>query len=148
MGRRLLLIRCDLQWRRSNASELVPTCCQDISNELQNEITVVIAEPVHAPAVLARHATHKTMIRAGQANIATARQAQEVTVQALIGQPEGDPVQLAILQNQIAEALHEAGQPVPMQLADSEKTQSSNDWRTFVKREMPALPNIKARHLL
>ena len=28
---------------------------QDISNELQSEITVVIAEPVHAPAVLLRH---------------------------------------------------------------------------------------------
>ena len=36
---------------------------QDISNELLNNVTVTVTEPVHSTAVLARHATREAMIR-------------------------------------------------------------------------------------
>jgi len=39
---------------------------QDISNELQNKVTVILAEPVHSATVMARHATREQMIRTGQ----------------------------------------------------------------------------------
>ena len=107
---------------------------QDISNELQNKIAVVIAELMHAPATLSRHAAPEAVIRAGQARIETARLAQETTLLALVGTPEDDPVQLATLQNEIPEGQHESSQPTPMQLADSGKTQNSNDWRTHRER--------------
>jgi hypothetical protein len=35
---------------------------QDISNELTNRMTVTIAEPVHAPAVIARHAIQEELV--------------------------------------------------------------------------------------
>ena len=46
---------------------------QDISNELQNKLTVKLVEPVHAPEVIARHIIRERMIRTGQSNIKTAR---------------------------------------------------------------------------
>jgi hypothetical protein len=39
---------------------------QDISNELQNKITVDIIEPVHSAEVLMKHGLRKAMIRSGQ----------------------------------------------------------------------------------
>jgi hypothetical protein len=47
---------------------------QDISNELQNKITVDIIEPVHSAEVLSKHGFMKAMIRSGQGNIQQARQ--------------------------------------------------------------------------
>jgi hypothetical protein len=41
------------------------------------------------------------------------------------------PMKLAILQNEIAQGEFAASIEVPVLLADSEKTQFSNDWRTF-----------------
>ena len=46
----------------------------DIGNEFQNKKTYVIAEPEHALATLARHATRETMVRTAQANLQTARE--------------------------------------------------------------------------
>jgi hypothetical protein len=43
-------------------------------------------------------------------------------------------MQLAILQNEIAQADLELSEPVPIQFTDSEKTQNSNDWRTYRER--------------
>jgi hypothetical protein len=44
------------------------------------------------------------------------------------------PVDLAILQNEIAQGVLELSEPVPIMLTDSEKTQSSDDWRTHQHR--------------
>ena len=42
------------------------------------------------------------------------------------------PMELAILlQNEIAAGELELSEPVPMQLADSEKRHNNNDWRTY-----------------
>jgi hypothetical protein len=49
---------------------------QEISNELQNKITVDIIEPVHSAEVLRKHGLSKSMIRYGQGKIQRARQAQ------------------------------------------------------------------------
>jgi hypothetical protein len=50
---------------------------QDISNELQNKITIILVEPVHTDDVLLKHSLRETMIRNGQINIQRARKAQE-----------------------------------------------------------------------
>ena len=49
---------------------------QDISNELQNKITVNLVEPVHATEVIERHAIQERMIITGQSNIQTGRATQ------------------------------------------------------------------------
>ena len=45
----------------------------DISNELQNKLTVVFPEPEYDPAILTRHGDRETMVRDGQANLRAAR---------------------------------------------------------------------------
>jgi hypothetical protein len=105
---------------------------QDISKELFNKTTVTLVEPVHTLAVLSRHSSRERMVRAGQANIQAARQAQELILQAAV--VASDPLALmkfTVLQNEIAQADFESGVEVPIELTDSEKTQHSNAWRTF-----------------
>jgi hypothetical protein len=41
------------------------------------------------------------------------------------------PMKLAILQNEIAQGEFAANVDVPVELNDSEKTQFSNEWRTY-----------------
>ena len=110
---------------------------QDISNELQNKMTVTIPEPTHMQEVLNRHRAREVMIRAGQANIQAARRTQEALLQADIDAGTGDddtPLKLAMLQNEIAEGQFDMAQDVPTELTDSEKTQYSNQWRTYRER--------------
>jgi hypothetical protein len=106
---------------------------QDINNELQNKITVVLIEPVHTNVVLARHSVREVMIRTGQLNIQQARQAQETILKAsvLAGIDMDAQMKLAILQNEIVQGEFAANIEVPVDITDSEKTQFSNEWRTF-----------------
>jgi hypothetical protein len=43
-------------------------------------------------------------------------------------------MQLAILDNEIAEGNHKQNNEVPIGMSDSENTQYSNDWRTYQER--------------
>jgi hypothetical protein len=109
---------------------------QNISNELQNKVTVILAEPVHSATVMARHATRKLMIRNGQANLQQARLAQQTILEAAVDaatDPEA-PMKLAILNNAIAEGEFEQNMEVPIDMSDSEKTQYSNEWRSYRER--------------
>jgi hypothetical protein len=54
---------------------------QDISNELQNKITVIIFEPVHTADVLLKHSLREIMIHNGQMNIQRARKSQETILE-------------------------------------------------------------------
>jgi hypothetical protein len=73
---------------------------QDISNELQNNISVDIIEPVYYAEVLRKNGLREAMIRSGQQNIQRARQAQEKILEAavLVKDPD-DPMKLSILHN-------------------------------------------------
>ncbi len=44
------------------------------------------------------------------------------------------PMELALLQNEIANGDLELNEPIPIQLTDSEKTQNSNAWQTYRER--------------
>jgi hypothetical protein len=114
---------------------------QDISNELQNKLTVTLAEPVHTPAVMARHAIREQMIRTGQANLQQARRAQQFILEAAVSaavDPEA-PMKLAILNNAIAEGDFQQNVEVPIEMSDSEKTQYSNEWRSYRERNTQLL---------
>ena len=105
---------------------------QDISNELQNKLTVYLVEPVHVPEVIARHIIRERMIRTGQANIQTARETQNIILESAVTAniDNADPMKLVILDNAISQGEYEANVDVPIVMTDSEKTQSSNEWRT------------------
>jgi hypothetical protein len=76
------------------------------------------------------------MIRNGQMNIQRARKDQETILDAavLTGIDMEAPMELALLQNEIAQGGLSANIEVPIVLNDSQKTQFSNDWRTYRER--------------
>ena len=109
---------------------------QDISNELQNKAVITLAEPTHSATVLARHVVHEMMIHTSQVNLQAARHMQLLLLQALVDSgvdPEA-PMKLAVLQNEMAQVEFEAAVDVPIDLTNSEKTQWSNNWRTYHER--------------
>ena len=109
---------------------------QDISNELQNKAIVALTEPVHTAVITARHTVRETIIRQGQERIQTAHRASETMLEAVILADPNDTearMKLAVLQNEIADGDFAGMEPVPVVLMDSEKTQHSNEWRTFHK---------------
>ena len=97
---------------------------------------MTLTEPVHTTEVLRKHGVRELMIRTGQANIQTARRAQETILQTAVtaGVDVDAPMSLAILQNEIAQGEFTAQVEVPIELTDSEKTQFSNEWRTYRER--------------
>jgi hypothetical protein len=109
---------------------------QDISNELQNKITVILVKHVHTDDVLLKHSMRETMIRNGQMNIQRARKAQEIILEAEVqaGLDMEAPMKLALLQNGIAQREFSANVEVPIVLNDSQKTQFSNEWHTYRER--------------
>jgi hypothetical protein len=111
---------------------------QDISNKLQNKITVILVEPVHTDDVLLKHSLRETMIRNGQMNIQRARKSQETILEAAVqgGLDMEAPMKLALLKNEIAQGEFSSNVEVPIVLNDSHNTQSINEWRTY--RELNA----------
>jgi hypothetical protein len=109
---------------------------QDISNELQNKIPVILSEPVHTPEVLARHAICEQMVQTGEESLQRARLSKLSILEAAaaLGADPDAPMQLAILDNEIAEGNYKQNNEVPIEMSDSEKTQYSNDWRTYQER--------------
>jgi hypothetical protein len=116
----------------------------DINNKLQNKVLVVLTEPVHTDDVLARHSVREVMIRNGQLNIQQARQVQETILKASVqaGTDMYAPMRLAILQNEIAQGEFAASIEVPVVLTDSDKTQFSNEWRTFRERNTNLIKHL------
>jgi hypothetical protein len=112
---------------------------QDISNELQNKIPVILSEPVHTPEVLARHAIQEQMVQTREENLQWARLSKRVIVEAAatLGADPDAPMQLAILDNKVAEGNYKQNNEVPIEMSDSEKTQYSNDWITYQKTRQP-----------
>jgi hypothetical protein len=107
---------------------------QDSNNKLQNKVWVILTKPVHTDDVLAIHSVSEVVILNGQLNIQQARQAQETILKAAVqaGTYMDAPMKLAILQNEIAQGEFAASIEVPVVLTDSEKTEFSNDWCTFL----------------
>ena len=83
---------------------------QDISNELQNKITVNLVESVYATEIIARHSIQERMIRTGQSNIQTASENQSTILEAAVTASIDDaaPMKLAILDNDISQGDYEA----------------------------------------
>jgi hypothetical protein len=76
------------------------------------------------------------MIRNGQMNIQRARKAQETILEAAVqtGLDMEALMKLVLLQNEISPGEFSANVEVPIVLNDSQKTQFSNEWRTYRER--------------
>ena len=76
------------------------------------------------------------MIRTGQANIQTARETQKIIMELAVtaGIDGAALTKLVILENAISQGEYKANVEVPIVMTDLEKTQSSNEWRTYKER--------------
>jgi hypothetical protein len=76
------------------------------------------------------------MIRNGQANLQLAREPQGIILEAEVtaAVDRKAPIELAILNNAIAEADFQQNVEVPIEMTDSEKTQHSKEWRSYRER--------------
>jgi hypothetical protein len=97
---------------------------------------VILAEPTYTTVTLQRNTALEAVIRAGQLNIQAAQGLRETILQTAVvaAVDPGAPMELALLQNEIAYGNLELNEPVPIQLTDSEKTQNINAWRTYRER--------------
>jgi hypothetical protein len=106
---------------------------RDISNELQNKITVILVEPVQTDDVILKDSLRENTICNGQMNIQRARKDQETILEAAVqaGLDMEALMKLALLQNEIAQGEFSANVEVPIVLNDSQRTQFSNEWRIY-----------------
>jgi hypothetical protein len=76
------------------------------------------------------------MVHTRQENIQQAFLSKQVMLEAAaaLGVDPDAPMQLAILDNKIAEGDYKQNIEVPIEISDSEKTQYKNDWRTYQER--------------
>ena len=76
------------------------------------------------------------MVQTREENLQRARLSKRVILEAAaaLGADPDAPMQLVILDNEIAEGNYKQNNEVPIEMLDSEKTQYSNDWRTYRER--------------
>jgi hypothetical protein len=76
------------------------------------------------------------MVQTGEENLQRARLSKRVILEpaATLGADPDAPMQLAILDNEIAEGNYKQNNEVPIEMSDSEKTQYGSDWRTYRER--------------
>jgi hypothetical protein len=108
----------------------------DISNELQNKKTVTIDEPQHTQDVLDKHAAKEVRRQTQQTRLDQARLLQKTQLEAEVnaGINAEAPMLLAILDNEIDEAIYQATLALPIKLDDMEQTHHYNEWRTYRER--------------
>jgi hypothetical protein len=108
----------------------------DISNELQNKKTVIIDEPKHTQDVLDKHAAKEVRRQTQQTRLDQARLLQKTQLEAEVdaGTNTDAPMLLAILDNEINEAIYQATLALPIKLDDMEQTHHYNEWRTYRER--------------
>jgi hypothetical protein len=96
----------------------------------------ILSEPVDTPEVLARHAIQEQMVQTGEDNLQWSRLLKRVILEAAttLGADPDAPMQLAILDNEIAEGNYKQNNEVPIEMSDSEKIKYSNNWRTYRER--------------
>jgi hypothetical protein len=78
------------------------------------------------------------MVQTGEENLQRAPLSKQVILEAsaALGADPNAPMQLAILDNEIAEGNYKQNNEVPIKISDSEKTQYRNDWRTYQERNV------------
>ena len=101
----------------------------DISNKIQNKITLVLPEPEYKLVILMKHGARETMVRNGQANLHVAPELQRASLQTMMdagNAPADTPFKLAVVENKIAQGDFDAMSTVSMILTDAKKMANIN----------------------
>jgi hypothetical protein len=96
---------------------------EDIANKLQNKTRIVLSVPLYPSTTMTQHALWIALVRSQQAVMLTARLSSRTLLEAEIALAPGDHslvMELAKLNQDIAQSDFEAAQEVPIKLNDQE----------------------------
>ena len=110
---------------------------EDIANELQNKTKTVFSAPAYPSATMTQHALQIAPVRSQQVRMLTARLSSRTSLEAEIALAPGNQslvMELAKLNQDIAQADFEAAQDMPVELNDQEQIDYSNECRNHSRR--------------
>jgi hypothetical protein len=110
---------------------------EDIANKLQNKTRIVLSAPAYPSTTMTQHALWIALVRSQQAAMSTARLLSRTLLEAEIALAPGDRsmvMELAKLNQDIAQADFEAAQDVPIKLNDQEQINYSNKCQNHSRR--------------
>jgi hypothetical protein len=110
---------------------------EDKANELQNKTRIVLSAPVYPSTTMTQHALWIALVRSQQAAMLTAQLLSHTSLEAEIALAPGNRslvMELAKLNQDIAQADFEAIQDVPIKLNDQEQIDYSNKCRNHSRR--------------
>ncbi len=123
---------------RTSLKQLVKhtgTCYgQDISNELHNRTKVVIPEPQHHQDILDAHQADIIVREEAYERLKKARVAREKTLKNAAKTDPALGMELAVLQNDMAEAAHNHAKPFEITLTGDARVKHEGSWRTYRER--------------
>jgi len=112
---------------------------KDIANELKNRVQVVIQVPEYSLAIKARHVEYEALVRRKQTNLLAAMQTQLATLQAQVvvgAAADADLLlEIAKMQNEIADLEFEIRQDVPYKLTSEEAAAQYNLGKSYSVRQ-------------
>ena len=97
---------------------------EDISNEVTNKTTVVVATPVYYAANKTRHQDWERHVRSKQTRVKAALDAKLVQLR---GAAVHDVVEIANVENEIEDIIYQQGKDVPYNLTKEEDLEFSNE---------------------
>jgi hypothetical protein len=104
-------------------------CGEDIANELQNKTRIVLSAPAYPSVMMTCHTLWIALVRSQQTAMSTTRLSSHTLLEAEIALAPGNQslvMELAKLNQDIAQADFEAAQEVPVKLNDQEQIGYSN----------------------
>ncbi len=110
---------------------------EDIANKLQNKTRIVLSAPAYPSTTMTQHALRIALVRGQQAAMSTARLSSRTSLEAEIALTPGNRsmvMELAKLNQDIAQVDFEAPQDVPINLNDQEQINYSNKCQNHSRR--------------
>jgi hypothetical protein len=110
---------------------------EDIANKLQNKTRIVLSAPTYPSTTMTRHVLSIALVRSQQAAMLTAWLSSHTLLEVEIALAPGNRslvMELAKLNQDIAQADFEAAQDVPIKLNDQEQIDYSNKCRNHSRR--------------
>jgi hypothetical protein len=110
---------------------------EDIANKLQNKTRIVFSAPAYPSATMTQHALQIMLVRSQQMRMLTTRLSSRTSLEAEIALAPGNQslvMELAKLNQDIAQADFEVAQDVPVELSDQDQIDYSNKCRNHSRR--------------
>ena len=110
---------------------------EDIANELKNRVQVMIDQPEYTQAIMSRHIGYETLVRQKQSNLLAAMKTQLAHLNQVAAGGTDTEVSLNIakLENEIADLEYESLQEVPYKLTSEESALFNNQGKSYSVRQ-------------